>query len=524
MTGPRISRRTLTAMMAASLGCPGPIWAADTARSVRLDLSRAGAPLDRFFNLSVGSDYPGTLIRPANQAQLKIAVDELGFRYIRFHDIFHDILGTVNLIGGKLSYDWTKLDSLYDQLLAKGIKPFVELGFTPEALKTSDQTIFYWKGNTSHPRLDLWQQLIGDFARHIIARYGADEVRSWFFEVWNEPNLAGFWQGADQQAYFALYGITARALKAVDPGLRVGGPSTAGAGWIPEFLAYVHTSNAPIDFVTTHTYGVLGGFLDEDGKQDTKLDPSPDAVIADVRATRRHIEASAFPGLPLYFTEWSASYTPRDLVHDSYISAPYILSKLKAVKGFVQGMSYWEYTDLFEESGPPPAPFHGGFGLMTREGIRKPAWFAYEYLNALKGREIPCDDAQVWAAGDGHSLAAIIWDFQQPVQTVSDRPFYRRLVPNRDSAPVTLTLAGLTPGNYRLTVRRTGYKVNDPYSAYIEMGAPDALTAAQLDALNGLTRDMPETDTIARAARDGTISLPVPMHSNDIVLVQAVPA
>ena len=170
---------------------------------------------------------------------------------------------------------------------------------------------------------------------------------------------------------------------------------------MPQFLEYVKSSGAPIDFVTTHTYGVNGGFLDEEGKADTKLDPSPDAIIADVRNVRRQIEASAFPGLPLYFTEWSTCYTPHDLVHDSYVSAPYILSKLKAVKGIVQGMSYWEYTDLFEESGPQPVPFHGGFGLMTRDGIRKPAWFAYEYLNALKGREIPSDDTQVWAAGSG---------------------------------------------------------------------------------------------------------------------------
>lgn len=523
MTGIRLSRRTLTAMLAAGLGGLRPAWAQDSARKVRLDLSRAGKPLDRFFDLSVGSDYPGTLMRPANQAQLKTAVDELGFRYIRFHAIFHDVLGTVKLVDGNPVYDWSGIDRLYDQLLAKGIKPFVELSFTPEALKTSDQTIFYWKGNTSHPRLDLWGPLIGAFARHLVARYGADEVRSWFFEVWNEPNLPMFWQDADQQAYFDMYAVTARALKAVDPGLRVGGPATAGAAWVPQFLAFAKSSGAPVDFVTTHTYGVNGGFLDEEGKADTKLDPSPGAISADVLRVRRQIEDSSFAGLPLYFTEWSASYTPRDLVHDSYISAPYILSKLKAVKGAVQGMSYWVYSDLFEENGPPPAPFHGGFGLMTRDGIRKAAWFAYKYLHALQGRELPCDDAQVWASAQGNSLAAIVWDFQQPVQALSDRPFYRRLIPNRDSAPVKLTMAGLTPGDYRLTVRRTGYKLNDPYSAYIEMGAPETLSPAKVAFMEKATQDIPESNTVTRVNPDGTIELDIAMRSNDVVLVQAAP-
>src|ERR1019366_10785313 len=110
---------------------------------------------------------------------------------------------------------------------------------------------------------------------------------------------------------------------------------------------------------------------------DTKLSPSPDAIVGDIRRVRKEITASAFPGLPLYFTEWSTSYTPRDFVHDSYISAPYILAKLKACQGLLQGMSYWTYTDLFEAPGPPPTPFHGGFGLLNGEGLPRPAYFPY---------------------------------------------------------------------------------------------------------------------------------------------------
>jgi len=519
----KLSRRDLARTLAAAAGvvAAAPAFAGAPGRSVALDLRRAATPLDRFFDLSVGSDYPGTLIRDANQAQLKTAVDELGFRYIRFHDIFHDVLGTVKRVDKTLVFDWTKIDYLYDNLLKKGIKPFVELGFTPEAMKTSDQTIFYWKGNTSHPRFDMWRQLIDAFARHVIARYGINEVRSWYFEFWNEPNLDGFFQYADQDAYFALYALTARTLKAVDPALRIGGPSTAGAAWVPEFLAYCKATAAPVDFVTTHTYGVDGGFLDEDGKQDTKLSPSPDAIVGDVRKVRAQIEASAYPGLPLYFTEWSTSYTDRDLVHDSYISAPYILSKLKQSQGLVQGMSYWVYTDLFEEPGPPPTPFHGGFGLMTREGIRKPAWFAYKYLHALQGNEIPTADAEVWAAANKDGMAAVVWDFHQPEQKLSNKPFYSRLVPNQPSAPVNLQISGLAAGQYRLQVYRTGFKTNDAYSAYIAMGAPKDLDATQLQSLQALTRDLPESDKTISVGADGLASITIAMRTNDIVLVQA---
>lgn len=492
-------------------------------RQIVVDVAQAQTPVDRAFDLSVGSDYPGTLIRDDSQAQLKIAVDELGFRYIRFHAIFHDVLGTVRVQGGKTTYDWTKVDQLYDELLAKHIKPFVELGFTPKALATSTNSIFYWQGNTSHPNPAGWNDLISAFVHHVEERYGQKEVATWFFEVWNEPNLSGFWEGGDQQAYFELFDQTSRVIKGIDPALRVGGPSTAGAAWIPEFLNHVHQSGAAVDFVSTHTYGVDGGFLDENGKSDTKLSPSPDAIVGDVRRVREQVAASAFPALPVYFTEWSTSYTPRDVVHDSYVSAPYILSKLKASEGLVQGMSYWTYTDLFEEPGPPTAAFEGGFGLMSRDGIRKPAFFAYKYLHALRGSSLSSSDAQSLIAVDGGNVSVVLWDFKQPQQSVSNRSFFTKLLPATPTEPVELRILHLKPsGKYRLKQFRTGYEANDAYSAYIKMGLPKDLTAKQLGELTKLTRDQPEKQQTLRSNKDGEITVAVPMRSNDIVLLQLI--
>jgi xylan 1,4-beta-xylosidase len=493
------------------------------AREIVVNVKDAHGPVDRFFDLSVGSDYPGTLIRDDSQAQLKLVTDELGFRYIRFHAIFHDVLGTVRIENGKTVYDWTKIDQLYDDLLARHMRPFVELGFTPKALATSENSIFYWHGNTSHPKPDGWHDLVDAFARHLEEHYGKDEVRTWYFEVWNEPNLSGFWEGGDQKAYFELYDLTSKTIKKVDPKLRVGGPSTAGAAWVPEFLAHVKQSGAPADFVTTHTYGVQGGFLDENGKSDTKLDPSPDAIIGDVRHMREQISASAFPGLPLYFTEWSTSYTPRDSVHDSYISAPYILTKLKASQGLLQGMSYWTYTDLFEEPGPPTSPFQGGFGLLNPQGIRKPAYFAYKYLHALQGDSLVTNDSQAMLSAKDGNVVAVIWNFDQPDQKVSNRSFYTKVIPSHPVAPVNLHLTHLAANaSYRLEVHRTGFHANDAYTAYIELGSPKELTEAQIAHLNGSTQDLPETDKVVRIGPEGAADITFPMNSNDIVLLKFV--
>jgi xylan 1,4-beta-xylosidase len=186
-------------------------------------------------------------------------------------------------------------------------------------------------------------------------------------------------------------------------------------------------------------------------------------------------------------------------------------------------MSYWTYSDLFEEPGPPPTPFHGGFGLMNREGIRKPAWFAYRYLHALRGKALATGDPNAKVAVDGHRTAALVWDWHQPVQTVSNKPFYTRPQPSRPSAPIWLRLSQLMPGRYHLQTFRTGYHHNDPLTAYIGMGMPERLTAAQLKRMRMLTSDRPERDKIIEVGRDGLFAMRLPMNTNDIVLVTVTP-
>ena len=288
---------------------------------------------------------------------------------------------------------------------------------------------------------------------------------------------------------------------------------------MPEFLAHAKATDTPVDFVTTHTYGVDAGFLDEFGKEDRMLSPSPDAIVGDVKRVRKEIEASHLPGLPLFFTEWSTSYNPRDLVHDSYMSAAYVLTKLKQSQGLAQHMSYWVYSDLFEEPGPPDAPFHGGFGLMTREGIRKPVWFAYRYLAALQGKEVPTSDASSWAATDGQQVQAIVWDWRNPEQKVSNRSFFGKPQPSHDVGTATVELRHLPPGRYQLTQRRTGYEINDAHTAYLKMGSPKNLDARQLAQLQALTTDKPEAQRVVKVGTDGKASLTLQLRSHDVVLL-----
>ncbi|HMB94795.1 MAG TPA: hypothetical protein VKK61_02020, partial [Tepidisphaeraceae bacterium] len=239
---------------------------------------------------------------------------------------------------------------------------------------------------------------------------------------------------------------------------------------------------------------------------------------------RKQVAASSRPDLPVHFTEWSSSYNPRDPVHDDYISAAFILEKLKKTEGFVQSMSYWTYTDLFEEAGPPPASFHGGFGLINREGIRKAAFFAYKYLNMLGAESLHDDDAESWLTRDGGNFAGLIWNYTTPDQKESNRPYFRKLHPSTSLVPIDLTVTSLQPGAYHFVVHRTGFKANDAYSQYIEWGRPKDLTPPQIEALQKLSADAPETEITVIVGPDGTFHRAINIRTNDVLLIKIIAA
>ncbi|MEP6870140.1 MAG: cellulase family glycosylhydrolase [Novosphingobium sp.] len=513
--------KLLSLAAATVLSCTLLLALTAEARPVSADMANVARPMSTTWRDCVGADRGAILLRQANQDQLKLVQDEIGFRYIRFHGIFNDETDPYREISGRPYYNFDRVNAVYANALKAGIKPMVEVGFMPSDLASDSRTIFYWKGNGSPPKdWAKWSDFITAFTRNLESTFGRDEVRTWRFEVWNEPNLDGFWTNGSQPNYFKLYDTTVMAIKSVDRDLAVGGPATAGAAWVPEFLAHAQQAKVPVDFITTHSYGVEGGFLDENGVGDNKLVRDRMAITNDIVNVRKQIDASSKPNLPLYITEWSTSYSPRDPIHDTYLSAPFILNKLKATQSKAQSMSYWVYSDLFEEAGPTPSSFHGGFGLLNREGIRKPAFFAYKYLAALGPQELSNGDSESWLTRDGNNFSGLIWNFTLPDQEQSNRPYFTKAHPSIATEPVDLALASLKPGAYRLRVYRTGYRANDAYTTYMEWGRPKDLNPKQIAVLQQHTADVPELDSKIKVGANGKLSRKIELRVNDVLLVK----
>lgn len=375
-----------------------------------------GSPLPHFWEQIFGSGRAALALRDSYRKDVRLVKAVTGFSYVRFHGIFHDELGLYDLdASGKPVYNFSYIDQVYDGLLEAGIRPFVELSFMPQKLAADPKGIFeFWYHPNVSPPQDYaaWDAMIGAFAHHLVGRYGIEEVAQWYFEVWNEPNI-GFWHGEPKQAtYFELYDHTARALKQVNPRLRVGGPSTAQAAWATDFIKHCKENNVPVDFVSSHVYA-------NDTPQDVFHNDVPVArdqmVCRSVRKVHDEIRNSAAPDLPLIWSEFNASYMNEPNVTDTVYMGPWLAGTISQCDGLVDLMSYWSFSDVFEEGGVVKTPFYGGFGLVAENEIPKPAYNAFAMLHKLGDERLPvdADSAMVTRRKDG-TLVVALWNYAPP--------------------------------------------------------------------------------------------------------------
>jgi len=495
-------------------------------REITADFNEIQGPRSEVWRECVGAGRAAEGLRADWQRQLKLCQDEIGFRSIRFHGLLHDDMGVyAETKQGKPIHNWQYIDELYDSLLALNIRPFVELSFMPSALAGGKKRMFWWNANVTPPKsYEKWDGLIEDLTRHWTDRYGAEEVKRWNFEIWNEPNYPGFWGPHDpshpKEEYFELYAHTAAAVKRVNPAYRVGGPAGAGPEWVADQIRFCASNSAPLDFISYHAYGLGDGpsGLDQFGDRYLYLSPNLHSPADIANSQRGVIDASPRPRLPIHITEWSSSYSPRDPVHDAYFSAPYILEQLKRTERGIASMSYWVFTDVFEENGPALTPFHGGFGLLNLQGIKKPAFFAYRFLNLLGATELKNSDAQSWVCRDDKGGAQMLcWNLTHPTGgKTANQEAFRKIQSAGDAASVKLKLTHLPPGVYHARYYRIGFEKNDAYTAYLKMGAPAQLSREQEAQLRAQATGQPETEKDVTVDAAGIFATGLTLRANDV--------
>jgi len=315
-------------------------------------------------------------------------------------------------------------------------------------------------------------------------------VSQWYFEVWNEPNI-DFWGGNPKQAtYFELYDHTARALKAVNSRLRVGGPATAQAAWADVFIRHCADNNVPVDFVSTHVYG-------NDKAEDvfgTHETISRDRMVCRaVNKVHQQIKASSMPDLPLIWSEFNASYMNEPEVTDTSYMGPWLADTIRQCDGLVNEMSYWTFSDVFEEQGVVKQPFYGGFGLMATGGIPKPAYNAFRLLHELGDEriDIASDSVLVTRRKDG-TLVIAAWNMASPAAP---------------ELPKDVNFVFRQKGPSRVEVSRVDSQHGDMHHAYQAMGSPRYPTEAQIQQLR-VAAQLPPPEVYD--LKNGSVTIQIP--------------
>lgn len=452
-------------------------------------LSGRAGPLSRFWEHTVGSGRALLALRADWQEQMRTCHEELGFRHVRFHGLLSDDMGTMIIHRDEFFYSLFNADQIFDFLLSIGMRPFVELSFMPRALASGSTTVFAYQANVTPPRdYELWGTLIRKLVAHWVERYGAAEVREWFFEVWNEPNLKEFWSGTREE-YFHLYRCTVEAIKSVDAGLRVGGPATAKNEWIEEFLDFCAKNALPADFVSTHHYPT-DAFGSEADDTETQLAKSRRSVLREqVQGARQRAG-----GRPLYYTEWNASSNPRDPLHDEPYAAAFV-------------------TKTIMEANGPSLPFHGGFGLLNLHGIPKPTYRAYELLHRLGSEMLLVEGGHetvdAWAVRkEDRSLTVLLTNHALPRHPIATQRVH-----------VTLTHA--PPVSFAFVERIDGEHANAK-RAWKEMGEPEFLKGLDVDRLREASRMHKEPQPWEYAQRTVHLDVELPAHAVAAVTLEFV--
>ncbi|MDE2252544.1 MAG: glycosyl hydrolase family 39 [Gammaproteobacteria bacterium] len=488
--------KTLLALVACCIG-------AAPASADSIDVNAPAHAFPHFWEHVFGSGRAILSLREGYRNDLREVRDVTGLRYVRFHNILHDEVGVYEEDEhGNPRYNFSYVDQIYDGLLKNGVRPFVEIGFMPKKLALRQDVHPFWYRPIVSPPKDYakWDALMTAFAQHLIDRYGIDEVAQWYFEVWNEPNL-DFWTGEPKQAtYFELYDHTARSLKAISPRLRVGGPATSSAHWVDDFLRHVAAAHVPVDFVSSHGYG-------DDSVEDLfgthERIPMDQRVCRAIAKVHGQIAASAQPGLPLMWTEWNVpSFGPLKARDTAYVGAG-LADDIAQCDGLVDEMSYWTFSDVFEENGPGREPFTGSFGLMGLGGIRKPSYTAFALLHKLGEQRLDSvvPDVLVTRRQDG-SIAIAVWNLVDPGSGGGER--------TRE-----LEFPGLRPGA-TVQLRRIDDRHGSSLAAYEAMGRPRYPSTAQVALLNRAA-ELPAATPLQLGAGN---SLRLMLPPNGLVLLE----
>ncbi len=440
--------------------------------------------------------------------QLRTIQQEIPFKYIRFHGIFSDDMMIYNEnSNGEVELNFSYIDELIDFLLEVKLKPFIELSYMPESLASEKKYMFNWKANISYPKsLDKWESLVRNFTKHLINRYGIDEVTSWYFEIWDNFTI----EKSVSKKTLEFFKRTYSAVKKVNSKLKVGGINNfieilINTDILKMYNEFFLKENIELDFISLKIYSIKpknntdlvtffkNSGIDSDGKLILQ-DSTNECVYAEELYISENLDKlmkilDNFPALKkqIFITEWNLNADPRDLVHDTCFKASYLVKNVVENFNKVDGMGYWTFTDIFEEVKTSYDTFHGGLGFVTSNGLKKPIYNSYKLLNKLGSQIIEKGEDFIVTKNSKGVIQILAYNYchfknedikYNEKEVLNDRySIFKEKIRN-----IKITLLGVN-GNITKKIYRIIKENGSVYDEWIKIGAQKNIYQEEIDYL-----------------------------------------
>lgn len=506
-----------------------------------VDIFKETYPYSKTWQFGIGNDHAYTLTRKDVCEYLKFVKKELGFKFLRFHGIFDDdmhiyqrlsdfpLFSKMAKANKIVEINFKQVGVVLDNILNAGFKPYIELSFMPSALASKNVLGFHYKNNITPPKsYKKWADFIKQFIIFLIERYGLTEIKKWYFEVWNEPDIQVIFFRGTKDEYFKLYKATVNAIKSISKDIKVGGPSTSGCVWIEDFIKFCEEENLPYDFISTHHYpgdGFGNNFGPERFKEikekinymaknggristamrDFFFHPTEYVKYPKDILTEKDKKLRALvPNKPIYISEWNVLAVYAAPIHDEKMAASFIIKTALDTKNILDGHMFWCLSDYFEEQFLINKPFHGGFGILNNNGIPKPNFYAFKILNMLyKNRfDVNCDKIKCSCFKKENKLQILLYEF--------DFDYYKN-----ETNDINIRL------NNKIKKACVSY-INDVYcnpkKYWEELGSPEVLSNAQVEKIKNETKltKLP----LDYSTNNNETILNVKLSTNDVILIE----
>lgn len=457
-----------------------------------IDVNAEGNALKHTFKTFLSVGRAKDIFFAEIQDMLKTAQQEIGFKYLKFHGLFDDDMMVYDETkDGAVDLNFVYIDKIFDFLLSINLKPFIQISFMPSTLaKNPNKTIFYNKLITSEPKdLEKWNYLVTEFTRHVINRYGENEVLTWLFSLWNEPDtpqsMFGFGDD-DSSIYHELYLNTYRSVKAVHKALLFGSPSIITPTiekriWMEDFSNFCKAHSCIPDFIVFNFYPLVHGDILKDSFNPINhrllLSKDPDYLKKFIHSFKDHLSLLGLGKKPLYLIEWNSTSSHRDLLNDTCFEASYLVKNILENYDELDSFGHWVLTDLIEENRASKELFHGGLGMFTYNSIKKPGYYAYSFMSKLGNTLLQKGDGYFITKGNG-GFQIMLYNYQHYSDLYAsgelfDMTFTSRYTPfiNPHRLKISMNLTSLENGDYLISEYFINQHHGSVFDKWIEIGA-----------------------------------------------------